>query len=163
MDESKAGLRLTQKSYIINPKEERDARTLINSSREWATLIEIINTIRETLKPFFITKGKHILRDLIKIIIKSGATLAVTYNKQSNNVIAIEYLEHFHRYTRPIRAFRLLILDNHNSHATFQFRKLAHKYKIILLYLPAHITHKLQLLNINIFEPQSYFYTKFVE
>ena len=47
--------------------------------------------------------------------------------------MALEYLKHFYRHTRPIEAFRLLILDNHDSHAIFRFKKLAYKYKIILL------------------------------
>ena len=81
IDELKAGLRFIQQSYIISPEEKKDARVLINTNREWATLIKIINIIREALKSFFINKGAQVLRDLIKIIIKSGATLAVIYNK----------------------------------------------------------------------------------
>ncbi len=80
MDESGAGLGLTQKSYIINPNEEKDARTSINNNREWATLIETINTIGEALKSFFIHKGIAVLRNLIETMVKSGATFAATHN-----------------------------------------------------------------------------------
>ncbi len=92
-----------------------------------------------------------VLRDLIKIIIKLGATLAAIYNGWFNDEMALEYLKHFYRYIRSIGVFRLLILNNHDSHATFRFKELAHEYKIILLYLPAYIIHRLQLLNIGIF------------
>ncbi len=34
IDESGAGLGLTQQSYIINPEEEKDTRVLININRE---------------------------------------------------------------------------------------------------------------------------------
>ena len=81
MDESEAGLELTQKSYIIGLNEKKNARTLINNNREWATLIETINTIKKILKSFFIYKDIAVLRNFIKIIIKSGATLAITYNR----------------------------------------------------------------------------------
>jgi hypothetical protein len=57
MDESGAGLGLTQKSYIIGPEEEKDARTSIDANREWATFIETINAIGKALEPFFINKG----------------------------------------------------------------------------------------------------------
>ena len=57
MDESGAGLGLTQQSYIIGPEEEKDARALMDANREWATLIEIISAIGEALEPFFINKG----------------------------------------------------------------------------------------------------------
>jgi hypothetical protein len=72
--------------------------------------------------------------------------------------MAIEYLNHFHKYARPTEIYRLLLLDNHSSHAIFRFKALANNYKIILLYLPAHTTHRLQLLNIGIFDSQSDFY-----
>jgi DDE superfamily endonuclease len=155
----KAGLELTQKSYIIGPEEKKDARVLMNTNREWATLIETISAIGKALKPFFINKGAQVLRDLMKAMVKSKATLAVTHNKWSNDEMALEYLKHFHRHARPVGVFRLLILDGHDSHATFRFKELAHEYKIILLYLPAHITHKLQPLDVGIFEPQSGFYS----
>jgi DDE superfamily endonuclease len=38
----------------------------------------------------------------------------------------------------------LLILDGHNSHTTYQFCSFAEKHKIIIICLPAHMTHKLQ-------------------
>jgi hypothetical protein len=65
--------------------------------------------------------------------------------------MALKYLKHFYRYTRPIEVFRLLILDGYDNHAIFRFKELAYEYKIILLYLFAHTTHKLQSLDVGIF------------
>ena len=53
IDESGAGLGFTQQSYIIGPEEEKDIRILINTNREWITLIKTINIIREVLESFF--------------------------------------------------------------------------------------------------------------
>src|SRR6266498_878648 len=133
MDESGAGLGLTQKSCIVSPNEEKDARTSIDDNREWAPLIDTINAIGEALTPFFIHKGMAVIRDLMEVMVKSGATLAATHNGWSNDEMALEYLKRFYRHARPIGAFRLLILNGHGSHATFRFKELAHEYKIILL------------------------------
>ncbi len=92
------------------------------------------------------------------IIIKLRATLVVIYNGWSNDEIALEYFKYFYKYVRPIGVFRLLILDGYGNHAIFRFKELAYEYKIILLYLPAHTTHRLQLLDIGIFRPQAEFY-----
>jgi hypothetical protein len=143
MDELGAGLGLIQKSYIIGPEEEKDARVLIDVNREWATLIETISAIGKALEPFFINKGAQVLRDLMEVMVKLGVTLAVTHNEWFNDEIVLEYLKHFHRHARPVGVFRLLILDGHGNHAIFRFKELAHEYKIILLYLLAHTTHKL--------------------
>jgi hypothetical protein len=101
----------------------------------------------------------YVFCDLIEVILKSGATLAYSHNGWSNDVIALEYLKHFHKYAKPIRVYRLLILNGHDNYITFEFKALANKYKIILLYLPAHTTHRLQSLDIGIFGSQSRYYS----
>jgi hypothetical protein len=159
MDEEGADLGNTQKSYIIGPAEEKDARLSTEKNREWATLIKTISVISESLKPFFVNKGMYVLRDLIEIMLKSGATLACSHNEWSNDVIALEYLKHFHKHAKPIGVYRLLVLDSHSSYTTFEFKALANEYKIILLYLPAHTTHRLQPLDVRIFSPQSRYYS----
>jgi hypothetical protein len=89
MNKEGAGLRSTQKSYIIGPAEEKDARLLTEKNREWATLIETISAISESLKPFFVNKGMYVFRDLIETMLKLGATLACSHNGWSNDVIAL--------------------------------------------------------------------------
>jgi DDE superfamily endonuclease len=102
----------------------------------------------------------------MELIVESGCTLAVTDNGWSNDSMAMNYIKHFNdssHSTEPIGDYRLLILDGHGSHATFQFKKFYHDNRIILLYLPAHTTHKLQPLDIIIFGPQAEFYSQEVD
>jgi hypothetical protein len=80
MDKEGAGLRSTQKSYIISPAEEKDARLSTEKNREWATFIKTISVIGESLKPFFVNKGMYVFRDLIEAMLKLRATLACLYN-----------------------------------------------------------------------------------
>jgi hypothetical protein len=80
MDKSEADLGATQKSYIIGPAKEKDARVSTDKNREWATFIKTIRAIGEAIKPFFINKGMYVLLDLIKAIVKLKATLVVIYN-----------------------------------------------------------------------------------
>ncbi|KAF9225073.1 DDE-domain-containing protein, partial [Gyrodon lividus] len=49
--------------------------------------------------------------------------------------------------------YRLLILDGHNSHRTYEFCKFAADHHIIILCLPSHTTHVLQPLDVGIFGP----------
>jgi hypothetical protein len=49
--------------------------------------------------------------------------------------------------------YRLLILDGHNSHCTFEFCQYAERNKIIILCLPPHTTHKLQPCDVGVFGP----------
>jgi hypothetical protein len=80
MNELGAGLGTTQKFYIIGPAEEKDTRISTNKNRKWTTLIKTIRAIGDAIKPFFINKRMYVFLDLIKTIVKSKATLAITHN-----------------------------------------------------------------------------------
>jgi hypothetical protein len=163
MDESGCAIRISHKSRVIIPAKEKEAIKSMNGKREWATNINTINNIRTASKGFFVIKGKNVLRDLMNYIIESDCTITITDNGWFNNIMAMNYIKHFNKHTEPIGDYRLLILDGHGNHATFQFKKYAHNNKIILLYLPAHTTHKLQSLDIGIFGPQANFYSQEID
>ncbi len=113
-------------------------------------MIECIRVIGGDIPPFLIHKGKHILQDLVELIHHSRATLACSNNGWSNDEIGLEWLKHFNKHTRPVGAYRLLILDEHGSHATFAFTNYARENKIVLVYLPPYTTHRLQPLDVAI-------------
>jgi DDE superfamily endonuclease len=58
-----------------------------------------------------------------------------------------------------IQSYRMLIMDNHSSHVTWQFIEYALSHKIVLVALPPHSTHKLQLLDVGCFGPLQYYYS----
>jgi hypothetical protein len=62
-----------------------------------------------------------------------------------------------------IQQYRLLLMDNHLSHLTWQFIKYALAHKIVLVALPPHLTYKLQPLDIGCFRPLSHYYRKQVD
>ncbi len=95
----------------------------------------------------------------MKYIVKSGYICVVTPNEWSHHDMAMAYIKYFNKYTELIGEYRLLILDKHDNHVIFRFEKFAYNNKIILLYLPAHTTYKLQLLNISIIGSQAEFYS----
>jgi hypothetical protein len=55
-----------------------------------------------------------------------------------------------------------LILNGYGSHATFTFTNYARENKIVLLYLPPHITHRLQSLDVAIFQPLAKYYSQLI-
>jgi DDE superfamily endonuclease len=71
----------------------------------------------------------------------------------------------FERYTKPKRATtkRLLIVDGHSSHINMAFVDWADSHGIILLVLPPHTTHRLQPLDVGLFQPLSTAYSKGLE
>lgn len=58
---------------------------------------------------------------------------------------------------------RLLILDGHGSHITWEFARFCKQRNIILFCLPSHFTHLLHPLDVGIFSPLQNFYGRQVD
>ncbi len=163
MDESGYIIEVSHKSRVIILVKAKEVIKSIDDKREWVINIDIISGIKTASKGFFVIKGKYVFRDLMDYVVESGCTIAVTDNGWFNDLKVMNYIKHFDRYTELIGDYRLLVLDGYGSHVIFQFRKYAYDSKIILLYLPAYTTHKLQLLNVGIFGPQADYYSQEVD
>jgi hypothetical protein len=70
----------------------------------------------------------------------------------TNNDLGLAWLEHFDTYARPVGAYRLLIIDGHESHCLIDFQDRCKK-KIIALCMPPHSSHLLQPLDVACFSP----------
>lgn len=84
------------------------------------------------------------------------SSVSVSLKGWTDQELGLKWLEQdFELNTRPIvlQAFRLLILDGHNSHCTYPFTKFAADHHIIIICLPSHTTHALQPCDVGIFGP----------
>ena len=76
------------------------------------------------------------------------------------NEIGFIWLNLFHKYTkdRTVGTHWLLVLDGHGSYVNPEFDQFCLDYKIIIVYMPAHLSHLLQPLDIGCFSvlKQSY-------
>ena len=89
-----------------------------------------------------------------------------TENGWTDNAIGLHWVkEIFNPFTKEWSrgAFRLLIMDGHDSHLTPAFIDFCDSEKILLLCLPAHSTHLLQPLDVAIFSPLQAYYSQFVD
>jgi hypothetical protein len=78
-------------------------------------------------------------------------------------VLGLRWLdEHFdfHTRTRSAGRPRLLLIDGHASHISYEFCRFALEHNIHLISLPAHSTHLLQPLDVGLFGPLQHFYGK---
>src|SRR5204862_1264681 len=57
----------------------------------------------------------------------------------------------------------MLILDDYDSHLTYQFMRYCELHKMILLQLPAHLTHFLQSLDVVIFQQWKHWHTEAID
>jgi hypothetical protein len=136
-----------------------------DGNREFISILACISAIGKWIPPLLIYKGES--GDLMtswvdEVKTDSKAHFTVSSNGWSNNAIGLMWLKTvFQRYTIPARATqkRLLIVDGHSSHVNMAFVDWADEHGIILLILPPHTTHRLQPLDVGLFQPLSTYYS----
>jgi hypothetical protein len=101
--------------------------------------------------PFIIYKGRvHISAWFEEVDIPRDWKLPVSENGWTNNPLGLEWLEHFDKHTKAhqVGAYRLLILDGHESHLNQEFKDYFLENKILMLCMPPHSSHILQPLDV---------------
>jgi hypothetical protein len=86
-------------------------------------------------------------------------------NGWTNDDIGYEWLTQvFDRHTkqkaRNGRDYRLLFLDGHSSHLNMRFIEFCDQNKIMLMAYPPHSTHRLQPLDVSLFNPLANYYSQ---
>jgi hypothetical protein len=78
-----------------------------------------------------------------------------THNGSTNNVEGLHWIKHFDEHTRPrkVGAYRLLIIDGHESHHSMEFEQYCQEHNIITLFMPAYSSHILHPLDVGCFAP----------
>ena len=132
--------------------------------RESLTTIEAINAVGDRAPSFMILPGQVLLEKYFDNDIPND--VAFTTNEETgsgflNDMIALDWFEHWEEATRPgikmrrgiihSGEYRILVMDGHGSHLTKEFINNCWDYKVVPFLLPVHLTYILQPLDIGIF------------
>jgi len=131
------------------PKQAKPTNT------EWVTSIQGACADGSRIPPFLVLKGKEYNQNWFLQGLPSTWMIAVSENGWTNNQIGLQWAQHFEKHTRSktIGSKRLLILDNHKSRISLEFRSFCEENNIILLWMPPHSSHLLQPLDVGCFSP----------
>jgi hypothetical protein len=141
---------------VVTASERRYAPKLVQpGDREWATVIQGVNAQGWAIPPLIILKGQYHLCSWYDESLPRDWVIAVSENGWTTNEIGLQWIQHFEEHTnqRTTGAWRLLILDGHESHNSVQFTEFCTEKKIITLCMPPHSSHLLQPLDIACFAP----------
>ena len=162
MDET--GFRIgVGKDQLIVTKRPRAHYFGIPENRESATAIEAISANGQVIPAFLILSGQMHMSSWYQIPeLDSDTVIRPTPTGYSNDVIGLEWLQHFekHSASSSLSSKRLLILDGHGSHHTRQFIEYCDDHNIIPFGMPPHLTHVLQPLDVVVFQPLKHYHAK---
>jgi hypothetical protein len=128
-------------------------------SPENRTSVSVIEDIcadgSKPLPPAIICPGKRHMENWFHESMEGGERIMLSASGYTNEQLAIQWLEHFIKYTGagPTKKWKLLLMDGHKSHRTPEFTLLALQNHIEPFAFPSHLTHILQPLDVGVFRP----------
>ncbi|GKU08467.1 unnamed protein product [Fusarium langsethiae] len=117
------------------------------------TVVEAISATGKVIDPFIILSGVMIPLKWVQNSLPENTVITTTPTGYTNDIVAIEWMEHFEKLTRPTDPTqkRLLLLDGCESHFTDGIFAIAQQSNIELFPFPPHLTHKLQPCDVGMF------------
>ena len=140
-----------------------------DGNREFITCLAYVSAIGKWIPPVLVYKGlSNDLRNTwVKDVHKdSGVHFASTANGWSNNTLGLRWLQTIFENATKLksdRTRRLLLIDGHSSHVNMDFIDWADRHRIIIMILPPHTTHRLQPLDVGMFQALSTAYSKQID
>ena len=151
---------------ITSAERKSDVKMRQPGNREWVTVIQGVGALGFRVPPFIIVAGKfHLASWYQDSTLPPDWVIATSSNGWTTNERGLEWIRHFNQHTksRTIGAYRLLVLDGHESHHSVDFELYCKENKIITLCMPAHSSHILQPLDVGCFGPLKKAYGRQIE
>jgi len=151
---------------ITGPERRQAPKSIQPGNTEWVTTIVAANAQGWAIPPFIILKGaQHYDTWYDANADRPDWVLSVSEKGWTSLEHGLEWLKHFDNCTesQTIGAYRLLVMDGHDSHNTMEFREYCKEHKIITLCMPPHSSHLLQPLDVGCFGPLKRAYSKEIE
>lgn len=129
---------ITRSDRVGKPKKVQPG------NREWATAIVCVAGDGYTMPPVLAVSGRyHLANWYSQTDLPDDWIIKTTSNGWTDNQTGLEWLRHFDQCSKPRRkgAYRMLVLDGHESHVNADFEAYCKDNNIIPLCLPSHSSH----------------------
>ena len=145
--------KISSQLVVTGSEKPGKRKKLQPGDREWVTLVQGVGATGKVIPPFLILAGKVLISNWFTEDLPRDWVIDVSPTGWTNNNLALAWLHHFDTHAKPVRVYRLLIINGHESHCSVDFRDLCKAKKIITLCMPPHSSHLLQLLDVACFSP----------
>ncbi|XP_044716033.1 DDE superfamily endonuclease domain-containing protein [Hirsutella rhossiliensis] len=117
------------------------------------TAIEAISAAGSCIPSFVILPGVQIPARWVTNSLDDDTIISTSQKGYINDVIAIEWIKHFEKHTRPVDPLqkRLLLMDSCDNHYTEEMVHFCFDHNIKVFPMPPHLTHQLQPLDVGVF------------
>jgi hypothetical protein len=141
--------KISSQLVVTGSEKPGKQKKLQPGDREWVTLVQGVGATGRVIPPFLIFAGKVLISSWFSDLPRDWI-ITVSPTGWINNDLALAWLKHFDAHTKASSAgaYRLLIIDGHESHCSVDFQNYCKENQIIALCMPPHSSHLLQPLDV---------------
>ena len=162
MDETGFRIGIPGGERVIIPREAKELYTPSPENRMSITILETVSAVGKVIPPVLVVPAKIHMDSWYHNNLQGIELILLSDSRFSNSQLALRWLEHFVEHTAPYENMKVLLLDSHVSHTSYDFIIAAQKYNIIIYVFPSHLTHVLQPLDVGIFQPYKHWHKEAV-
>ena len=151
MDETGIALGVCSNQAIIGTTATTSSYKATPENRKWVSIIETISAEGRRLQCLVIFKGQSLQTTWFSLSEIPDYLYTVSMNGWTSNDIGLTWLKQIFLPQTATEDYRLLLLDGHKSHATFEFMWTCYINRVVLVYLLPHSSHMLQPLDLACF------------
>ncbi len=157
-DEADFWVNCMQKKNILMSKNISDFYSINLENRKSLIIIEEVNVADHKLISFvLIIQRQRLMQNWIQFESFAETLIKTFENEFTSDEIIIVWLKHFilhtNSNTNSLQEWKLLLMNQHDNHCTFEFVRLANDHHIRSFSFISHFTHCMQSLNVEIFHP----------
>jgi hypothetical protein len=147
-------IRISKDQWIVTREFKKAYFSPSSTNYEYIIVVEAISADGHYILPFIIFRGKCILAGWFNVCDEPDYTIGMSDSGYINNLLAFQWIQYFdhHIKCRMLGVKHLLLCNRYGSYITYKFINFCQKNDIILYFLPLHISHLLQLLDIGVFQ-----------
>jgi hypothetical protein len=155
-----------QPAMIVTGTERKKmAKKIQPGNRDWATVVACGSSTGYTTPPFIILAGKEHLEAWYQVALPRATQLELSESGWINTGLALKWLDFFdlHTKNRSKGAYRMLVMDGHDTHVSDDFLAKCKVMNIIPVCMPGHSSHLCQPMDVSVFGPFKRAYNKKIE
>ncbi len=148
--------------WVVTVDSNRRIYFKNSNNRESLTSIECISEEDKNISSMLIMTEVQLLTSHFNNDLEDDVLITISDTDYSNHWIFLQWLKHFDRFSQKHqkRAWRMLVMNDYESHHTREFLSYCENHKIILFDLSSHTTHLLQSLDVYVFQSLKHWHSK---
>ncbi len=150
--------------WIVTVDSNRRIYFKNSNNRESLISIKCISEESKNISSMLIITEVQLLMSHFNNDLDDDVLITIFDTDYSNDWISLWWLKHFNRFSQKHQknAWRMLVINDYESHHTCEFLFYCENHKIILFNVSLHTTHLLQSLDVFVFQSLKHWHSKMI-